>query len=83
MLRKNSYGSGTEWAGNLAAKMFSISQTWLLNGLNPDKLLQTFLDECSLTSGKAPANLDAYLPWKMSAEQKDEFALPEFFKRPA
>ena len=39
ILRKNCYGSGAQWAGELAAKVFSIFQTWLINGLDPEPLL--------------------------------------------
>ena len=39
--RKNSYGSGAEWAGDLAAKFFSIFQT---SGTSP-RLLQSMLSK--------------------------------------
>jgi transposase len=53
ILRKHSYGSGTEWAGSLAAKLFGLFQTWLINGLNPQALLLDYFEECS----KTPAGL--------------------------
>lgn len=45
--RKNSYGSGKEWAGHLAVKFHTIFQTWLVNGLNPESLLLDFFNECA------------------------------------
>jgi transposase len=82
ILRKNSFGSGTQWAGNLAAKVFSIFQTWLINGLDPQALLLEYFDECSKTPGKAPPDISQFLPWVMSSERKQHFALPASYKRP-
>ena len=81
ILRKNSYGSGSTWSGNFAARMFTILQTWLVNGLDPEALLSDFFDQCS-KPGRPPPDLDLYLPWKMSAERKQLFALPKSFKQP-
>lgn len=82
ILRKNSFGSGTQWAGNLAAKLFSIFQTWLINGLDPQALLLEYFNECSKTPGRAPPDVSQFLPWTMSAERKECFALPASYKRP-
>jgi len=81
ILRKNSYGSGTAWSGQLAAKLLTMFHTWLINGLNPERLLEAFLSETS-TLDKT-VNLDEFLPWKMSAARKRQFSLPPGFKRPA
>jgi len=77
--RKSSNGSGSEWGGHLCAKMFSIFNTWILNNLNPEKLLLDFFDECSKTSGKPPPDISPYLPWAMSEERKQLFALPKSY----
>jgi len=82
ILRKNSFGSGTQWAGDLAAKLFSIFQTWLINGLDPQALLLDYFNECSKTPGRAPPDVRQFLPWNMSAERKACFALPDSYKRP-
>lgn len=82
ILRKNSYGSGSEWSGNLAAKYFSIFQTWLINGLDPQKLLQEYFDRCSQTPGTPPKDLNSFLPWLMTDEEKIQFALPKKYTRP-
>jgi hypothetical protein len=61
--------------------MFTFFQTWQMNGLNPEALLRDLLDEKSGTG--AGFVLDNYLPWKMSADRKKQFALPTCVKRPA
>lgn len=82
IVRKNSYGSGSEWSGHLAAKYFSIFQTWLINGLDPQKLLQEYFDICARTPGKPPNEIAAFLPWLMTEEQHLQFALPRKYPRP-
>jgi len=82
ILRKNSYGSGTAWAGHFAAKIFTLMQTWLINGLNPEALLLDYFEACSQTSGKPPPDLAPFLPWTMSEERKQHFALPPGYRRP-
>lgn len=82
ILRKNSYGSGAEWSGHLAAKLFSILQTWLINGLDPQAMLRAYFDECSKTPGHPPPDVSDFLPWKMSPERKSLFPLPTSYKRP-
>ncbi len=82
ILRKNSFGSGTEWAGQLAAKLFSLFQTWLINGIDPQAILLDYFNECSKTPGRAPPNVKQFLPWSMSAERKEQFKLPASYKRP-
>jgi transposase len=82
VLRKNSYGSGSEWAGHFAAKVFSVFQTWLINGLDPQKMLQAYFEECSKTPGHAPLHLRSFLPWRMNDDEKRAFALPDSYSRP-
>ncbi len=81
--RKNSYGSGKEWSGMLAAKLFTVFQTWLVNGLNPQALLLDYFNKCSKTPGRAPPDVKDFLPWLMSEERKKNFKLPKNIKRPA
>ncbi len=81
--RKNSYGSGSYWSGQLAARLFTIFQTWLINGLNPQSLLLDYFNQCSLTPGKPPPSIVNFLPWKMTPERLGEFRLPDSYKRPA
>jgi transposase len=75
VLRKNSYGSGAVWAGELAAMLFSVFQTLCLWDINPRLWLQAYLQGCAKAGGQAPTQLDDYLPWKMSQESRKEWAL--------
>jgi len=38
-----------------------------------------FFEECSKTSSKPPSDVSDFLPWKMSAERKQAFALPDSY----
>jgi len=72
--RKNYYGSGAEWSGELAATMFSIFQTLLLWKLNPRLWLHAYLEACAHNGSRPPADLRAFLPWEMSAERRQEMS---------
>jgi transposase len=75
--RKNYLGSGSEWSGHFAAKMFTIFQTWLMNGLDPYAMLLDYFEECSKISGKPPPALAPFLPWQMSQDRRAEFQLAQ------
>jgi transposase len=81
--RKNSYGNGSEWSGQLSAKLFSIFQTWLINGLDPESMLLDYFNACSHAPGHPPPNIDKFLPWKMPPGLLLEFSLPKSYSRPA
>ena len=61
--RKNYYGSGAEWSGRLAAMLFSMLATLDLWGINPRSWLTEYLHACATAGGRAPADLDRFLPW--------------------
>lgn len=82
ILRKNSFGSGSQWSGGSAAKLFSIFQTWLINGLDPQALLLDYFEECSKTPGNPPTDMTNFLPWTMSSERKQALALPKSYRQP-
>jgi len=82
IVRKNSFGSGSEWSGHMAAKFFSIFQTWLINGLDPQALLLEYFDLCAKTPGKQPKEIGMFLPWQMSPDRKAQFALQKNYPRP-
>lgn len=67
--RKNFYGSGSEWAGALAARMFSLLMTMRLWGINPRTWLTAYLEACAANGGQPPADLSAFLPWTMGAQR--------------
>jgi transposase len=68
--RKNYYGSGSVWSGRLAAMAFSLFQTLCLWGLNPRLWLTAYLQACAEAGGRAPADVERFLPWNLSSEQK-------------
>jgi transposase len=68
--RKNFYGSGSEWSGELACACFTLLATLRQNGLCPRKYFQAYLEACARAGGRAPANLEEFLPWKWSAEKR-------------
>ena len=63
--RKGFYGSGAEWAGQLAATMYSVLMTMKLWQINVRTWLHAYLQACADNGGKAPADLAAFLPWHM------------------
>ena len=67
--RKNYYGSGAAWSGRLAAMLFSIFATLKLWQINPRWWLRWFLDSCAAAGGKAPENIQPFLPWNLSPEK--------------
>lgn len=71
--RKNFYGSGSLWSGQLAAMLFSLFQSLNLWQLNPRLWLQAYLE--AWAQGQAPQNLSAFLPWSMSETQRQAFSL--------
>lgn len=81
-LRKNSFGSGSQWSGEMCATICGIFQTWLINGLDPQALLQAYFDECAQNNSKPPPDIDKFLPWKMTERRKKQFALPDTYQRP-
>lgn len=73
--RKNYYGSGAVWAGELAAMLFSVFATLSLWNINPRLWLTAYLQSCASAGGKAPVCLDDFLPWKLSSEKLAEWSL--------
>jgi transposase len=67
--RKNFYGSGSQWSGELTATMYSVLLTVKLWELNPRTWLNTYLHACAENGNQPPSDLSPFLPWTMSAEQ--------------
>jgi transposase len=68
--RKNYYGSGSVWSGRLAAMLFSLFQTLCLWKLNPRQWLTAYLNACAQAGGRVPEQLDRFLPWNLTADQR-------------
>lgn len=71
--RKNFYGSGALWSGRLAAMLFSLFQTLGQWHLNVHDWLMAYLNACAQAGGQPPPNPAGYLPWNLSAEQRQAF----------
>jgi len=61
--RKNFYGSGAEWSGELMAMMLSIFATLERCQLNPHQWLTGYLNACAENGGKAPKDITPFLTW--------------------
>jgi transposase len=68
--RKNFYGSGSLWSGRLAAAMFSLLATLAHWKINPRLWLTWYLENCAVAGGKAPENIQQFLPWNLSPERR-------------
>jgi transposase len=73
--RKNYYGSGALWSGQLAAMLFSLFQTLALWNINPRVWLTEYLQACARGGGRAPPDVDLFMPWNMSEEKRKEWSL--------
>jgi transposase len=74
--RKNFYGSGSLWSGQLAAAAFSIFATLALWGLNARKWLTWYFEHCAAAGGKVPGDIELFLPWNLSQEKKQQLGGP-------
>jgi len=68
--RKNYYGSGSPWSGALAAMVFTIFQTLMANGLNPQRVLLAYFEACARNGGHPPEDIEPFMPWNLSEEQR-------------
>ena len=75
--RKNYYGSGAVWSGLLAAMSFTVFQTYLRNHIDPQQFLLAFFEACAQHGGLPPEDLDEWLPWNLSEEQKRAWSYPK------
>jgi transposase len=74
--RKNFYGSGSLWSGQLMAALFSILATLALWKLNPRKWLTWYFEHCAAAGGRVPTDIQPFLPWNLSAENKKSLGEP-------
>ena len=61
--RKNYYGSGSKWSGDLLAMLMSLLQTLRLHRIDPRAYLTAYLEACANHGSKAPADITPWLPW--------------------
>lgn len=68
--RKNYYGSGSEWSGELAAVMFTIHQTLLIHNINLKEFHRSYLNACAANNGHPPPKIKDFLPWNWKPDPK-------------
>jgi transposase len=74
--RKNYYGSAAVWSGQLAAMLFTLLATLQQWQINPRTWLRWYLDACAEAGGRAPESAASYLPWHLSAAQREALQKP-------
>jgi transposase len=76
--RKNAYGSRNEDAARLAARIWTVTATAEMAGLNVLTYLTAYLDECGRNSGKplTGPGLERFLPWHAAPEDLRAWAQP-------
>jgi transposase len=74
--RKNYYGSSAEWSGTLAMALFSVFATLQKWDINPRTWLRWFLDACANAGGNAPRDIQPFLPWNLTPQQRQSMAQP-------
>lgn len=74
--RKNFYGSGALWSGQLASMIFSIFQTLVLWNINPQVWLEMFFRACAENKGLPLEDVSAFLPWNMSEQELEVYSKP-------
>lgn len=67
--RKNYYGSGAKWSGELLIMLFSLLQTLLLHKKDPRKYLTGYLQACANNGSIPPADLTHWLPWNFATAE--------------
>ena len=67
--RKNFYGSGSLWSGQLAAAMYTLLMTVKLHKINPRTWLLAYLQACCDAGNRTPSDIRAFLPWTMTASE--------------
>jgi len=67
--RKNYYGSGSRWAGEFAASMFTVLMTLQLWQINPRRWFTEYGQACAENGRSAPTDLSSFLPWTMTPER--------------
>ncbi len=75
--RKNYYGSGAQWSGELACACFTILATLRQHRICPRRYLQGYLEACARQGGKAPESVAEFLPWQWSAQKRAQWSAQE------
>jgi len=74
--RRNFYGSGSQWSGQLAATLFSVLMTMRRWQINPRTWLSAYLQACAEYANGPPPDLSAFVPWTMDAARLTAMRAP-------
>jgi transposase len=76
--RKNAYGSRNDDAARLADRIWTVTATAEMAGLNMLTYLTAYLDACGRTGGKplAGPDLNRFLPWNAASDDLRAWARP-------
>ena len=76
--RKNAYGSRTDDAARLAARVWTVTATAEMAGLNVLTYLTAYLDACGRNGGKPPSgpDLQRFLPYNADPAELRAWAQP-------
>jgi transposase len=76
--RKNAYGSRNDDAARLAARVWTVTATAEMAGLNVQTYLTAYLDACGRNRGKplTGPDLERFLPWNAVPADRHAWALP-------
>jgi transposase len=70
--RKNFYGNGAVWSGQVTAALYTILETLRRCGINPQRYLQVYFEACARNGGKPPEDIESFLPWSLSEEVRSQ-----------
>jgi transposase len=78
VIRKNAYGSRNDHAARLAGRIWTVTATAEMAGLNMLTYLTAYLDACGRNGGKplAGPDLNRFLPWKAAPHDLRAWAQP-------
>ena len=76
--RKNAGGSRNDAAARLAARIWTVTGTAEMAGLNVLTYLAAYLDACGRNSGKPPAGpeLERFFPWNLAPADRQAWSQP-------
>ena len=72
--RYTSFGSGGPDGARAAGLLFGVLATVRLAGLNPYTWMLDWLAACARNGNQAPQDLDAWLPWRLSEQRREQLS---------
>jgi transposase len=77
MGRKNYFGCGSLWSVQLAVSLFSLVATLRIWHINPRLWFTAYFEACAANGGQVPDRAESFLPWNLTAEQRQAFQAEE------